>query len=495
MAKISITNTVSTEVSAATAIDGPIVIEMAGCNDSQSDADTAYADTVDAVDADTVVSGADTLKFATHEDAVFCDNMSICTALLQMMYVFASSGIFCSSVMLHTPSNMDPLLGLLDLLVVDVTSASTVLLGVVCTHVYVSSTATPEMYRDFFASIYVDMWMSTILAVLFGGLYQLSLHSLNVYDLGVTVAEGLTSVRLFDFNQSMDAPHSINTFAWPVLCIVLPAYALPMTFRTTVWMHETLHEIGVLFIIWICVSGVLLVSIFASLHDESNIFYANASAVSYRCLEFNFGVNFYYLATINESFTMTLMVFAERVKYAILVVYVCVWWAEFGVPVVQRSTCIRIYHFGSCIQDHPGVFLRGCFLGVCIASWVTNVTCRLWTFYISIEGLVRLQSVILLCTPIFAAIKCVLNISFGYSIVNANAALLSICMPIAVYTASWAYNKYMKPKMKMEVLHLLHETTVRCTSSLVVCGDALRGCYERVTRASGLRGSVGPPVG
>ena len=69
----------------------------------------------------------------------------------------------------------------------------------------------------------------------------------------------------------------------------------------------------------------LLVSIFASLRDESNIFYANASAVSYRWLEFNLGVNFYYLATINEPFTMTLMIFTERIKYVIIAVYVCVW--------------------------------------------------------------------------------------------------------------------------------------------------------------------------
>ena len=477
-------------VAEVTEPEQPVVVEV-----TEPYNDPPYTETQHEYETGSEVPCSDTVQFPTADDSVFCENMAMCTALLQLVYVVASSIMFCSSVMLHAPSNMDALLGLTDLVVVDVTSASTVLLGIVCTHVYASSTATAEMYRKFFASVVIDMWVSTILSVLVGGLYQMSIKSLHVSDLGMTIAEGLTSVRLFDVNQSPHAPHSINTFAWPVLCVVLPAYALPATFRTTVWMHETLHEIGVLLIIFICVSGVLLVSIFASLHDESNIFYANASAVSYRWLEFNFGVNFYYLATINEPFTMTLMIFTQRVKLLIIAVYVGVWWAEFGVPVVNKPTCIRVYHFGSCMQDHPGVFLRGCFLGVCITSWMTHATFKLWNVHMSVTRLIQLQSVVLLCTPIFSFVKGALNMSFGDSIVNSNAALLSICMPVVVYTTVWAYNEYMKPQVQGEVMHICHETAVYCKRSGVVCGNLARDSYARVTRAFALRGSAGPPPG
>lgn len=429
-----------------------------------------------------------TATFLTDEDAVYYTNASACVVLLQTVFVAASSVMFCSSVMTHAPSNLDALLGVLDLIVVDVTSASTVLLGIVCTHMYSASTAATALYQHAFASVFVDMWLSTLMAVFFGSLYQLSIRTFHVQDIGLTIAEGLTSVRVFDVNQSLNAPHSINTFAWPVLCLVMPAYMLPAAFRAIVWMHETLHEVGVLLIICVCVSGVLLVSIFASLHDESNIFYANASAVTYRWLEFNLGVNFYYLATINESFTMTLMIFTERIKYVIVAVYVCVWWAEFGIPVEQKPTCIRIYHFGSCIADHPGVLIRGCFLGVCIASWITHVTHRLVSTAVSVDTLLYSQSTVLFCTPCFYIIKGALNASFGDANVNANAALLSLCMPAVAYAAVRGYDTYMKPRIQLEATHILKETAATCSRLGVACCT----CF---TRAFALRGSASPLPG
>ena len=433
--------------------------------------------------------------FLTEEDAVFFSNVSACTVILQLVFVMASSVIFCSSVMTHAPSNLDGLLGVLDLMVVDVTSASTVLLGIVCTHMYSASTATTALYQHAFASVFVDMWLATLMAVFFGSLYQLSIRSFHVQDIGLTVAEGLTSVRLFDFHQSPEAPHSINTFAWPVLCLLMPAYMLPSTFRATVWMHETLHEVGVLLIICVCVSGVLLVSIFASLRDESNIFYANASAVSYRWLEFNLGLNFYYLATINEPITMTLMIFTERIKYVIVAVYVCVWWAEFGVPVELRPTCIRVYHFGSCITDHPGVLIRGCFLGVCLATWITHVTYRPLAADVSIETLLRSQSTVLFCTPCFYIIKGALNTSFGDANVNANAALLALCMPVIAYAAVRGYDTYMKPRIQHEATHMVHEIAATCSRLCGACGGAICGCSTLFTRAFALRGSPSPVPG
>lgn len=434
-------------------------------------------------------------SFQTEEDAVYFFNISVCTIMLQAVFVLCSSIIFCSSVMTHSPSNLDALLGVIDLLVVDATSASTVLLGNLCTHVYTASTATTEMCSRAFATLFIDIWLATILTMFFGGLYKLVTKDLHVQDFGLTLVEGLTSVRIFDVHQSPHAPHSLNMFAWPVLCIVIPAYLLPYTFRATLWMHETLHEAGVLFIILMCISGVLLVSIFASLHDESNIFYANASAVTYRTLEFNLGVNLYYLATINEPYTMSLMVFTERVRVVILAVYVCVWWAEFGIPVTQKQTCIRVYHFGSCINDHPGVLIRGCFLGACIVAWVTHVPRRLVEKCVSVWTVLAAQGVVLFSAPCFYILKGALIVSFGDSIVNANASLLSIGMPAVLYAAVWAYCVYMKPKIVHETVQIIRDLDATCAQSFGACCCALRGCRALVTRASAPRDFAAPLPG
>ena len=125
--------------------------------------------------------------------------------------------------MTHYPSNLDPVLTMIDLVTIDITSALTVLTGFICTHVYRTSETSPETYRQTFIFFVADMWLSTVLACFFGSLYAFSVQRFQSQDIPLTLLDGLTSVRQLEFNQAKTAPHTLNPFAWPVICMFIPS--------------------------------------------------------------------------------------------------------------------------------------------------------------------------------------------------------------------------------------------------------------------------------
>ena len=346
-----------------------------------------------------------------------------------------------------------------DLVTIDISSAFNVVMGYTCCHVYRASDTEFDMYRKISVFFVSDLWLATLLSCFLGSLWHLSLHTFHFIDLLLTIGEGLTSLRQFEFNQHEEAAHTLNPFAWLITCLFIPAFLLPYTYSATERMHSAFNDFGIYVIVTLCVSGVLLFSVFASLHDNTNIFYSSASSVGYRMLEFNMGVNLYYLTYVREPVTMMIVTVTARLKVVVMTLFACVWWSEFGVKqrASQTETCVRLYHFNACLVDHPGVLLRGCLLGISVVAWACADTDTTIHHIQPLTLMMNYMSMVLLCFPLFIVIKGGLQLSFTTAMVDQNSALLSLLMPVSVFCMVYAYNLHIKPLFEHDLQTILFE--------------------------------------
>jgi hypothetical protein len=63
-------------------------------------------------------------------------------------------------------------------------------------------------------------------------------------------------------------------------------------------------------------------------------------------------------------------------------------------------------------------------------------------------------STVLLCCPVFTAVKGALELTFGAAIVSRNAALLSLILPVAAFCVVWAYNLHVKAVLQRDACGL-----------------------------------------
>ena len=399
-------------------------------------------------------------EFARAEDRVRFENVAAALTVLLAVYVSCSGVTFCSSGMLRVASNLYAVRVMVDLVTIDVTSSASVVAGFLCAHVYVASEMAAAVYHRLFLFFLIDMWFATVLSCFVGGLYAVATGTFRWPDLALTLFEGVTSVRVLDFQQSAAAPHSLNTFAWLVMCMFVPAAMLPGTLRVARGVNEAFGELGVYVVLVLCGTGVLMFSVFALIQDDSNVFYGNATGLGYRMLEVNLGINAYYLLT--ETGAGMLTDFLTRLKIVILTVFAFAWWSELGAPAeVSDGVCVRLYHFNPCIRDPPGVLLRWCLLGLSVVVWVFHETpVSLWLTE-PVQAAMNAVSTVLLCCPVFTATKGMLELTFGSAIVNRNAALLSLIMPVTAFSVVWAYNMHMKVVLQRDVCGLVCDCTAR----------------------------------
>ena len=96
---------------------------------------------------------------------------------------------------------------------------------------------------------------------------------------------------------------------------------------------------------------IFLLSLFALLRDDTNIFFANATNFGYRLLEFNLGVAVYCTLQTHAHFVMHVLRLLNACSVFIFLAFFLLWFAELGVPVhTQSTTCIRMYPFSPCIK-------------------------------------------------------------------------------------------------------------------------------------------------
>jgi len=231
----------------------------------------------------------------------------------------------------------------------------------------------------------------------------------------------------------------------------LPAVMMPGTLGMVKHLHQ-MGGIGIYVVVFLCLVGVLVFSLFVSMREESNVFYANASSVGYRMVEFNVGVNMYYLLSRGELLVLQLVSVARRVRAAVVGVFVLAWWAEIGAARTSERVCVRLYHISPCLRDHTGVLLRGCVLGACCAAWLFDSESVAVPIENPLQAAMSAASTVLLCTPIFYATKGILELSFGAELINGNAALLSISLPVLAIAIVYAYNLWVKPTVQLDVM-------------------------------------------
>ena len=86
------------------------------------------------------------------------------------------------------------------------------------------------------------------------------------------------------------------------------------------------QDVGICVIVSVCCGEILLFTIFSSLNDHTNIFYSNAPNISYRSLEFNLGVNLYYLLHVDNSIVLSIVMNdCAHGKFAVIIVFFCIW--------------------------------------------------------------------------------------------------------------------------------------------------------------------------
>ena len=390
-----------------------------------------------------------------------------------LCYLVCMSFTASSSPYTGHASNLDHIMLATDILCVDVTSALFVLAGFLCGFVYhsVGPTVWLEMRAQMLTGIYVDLWVSGVAVLLIGSLDAMLKHRFHFHDVGLTIFEQATALRVLDVRQSTAAPHSLNVAAWPAMCAVWCLLSVGSTFSTNDFLRRQLGPIGKYAIMVLGVCGIVLFTLFGMLHSRSNIFYANATAFTYRTLEFNLGIHFLYLLEMNDAIVKNLLTLAHQSSKGIVFIFICIWWSEVGNEVVveqedessDRSAlvCLRMFARSNCLRDHHAFLLRGCFLGITLISlfaYEQNTSQSYGSGLPHPKPLLQARvfaSAVALCWPTYLIVQLIFEISFGGDLVNRNMPLMSVLQVMFLLASSTLYTLFVKPRLCVYVCLLL----------------------------------------
>lgn len=392
-------------------------------------------------------------------------------------YLICMSFVVSSSPYTGHASNLDHIMLATDILCVDVTSAFFVLGGFLCGFVYhsVGPDVWVQIRAQMLAAIFTDLWIAGIASVLIGSIDALIKHRFKFVDIPFTLFEHVTAVRLFDVRQAPGAPHSLNVSVWPVMCSVWCLMSVASTFHTNNFLRGHLGAVGKYVIMVFAVMGVVLFTLFGMLHSRSNIFYANATAFTYRTLEFNLGIHFFYLLDISDAIVENLLTLVHQSSPGIIFVFVCIWWSEVGNEVVVANAvagsidsgpdahvvCLRMFPRNNCLRDHHAFLLRGCFLGITLISLFAYERCDRQAYEssgASKKALVQARvcaSAVAFAWPVYLAVQWVFQITFGEDLVNRNMPLMSVLQPTFLFACATLYTLFVKPKLTSLLLEAL----------------------------------------
>jgi hypothetical protein len=448
---------------------GPAVPAPAGA-DAEADAEAARAATGErqAAAPDACLAGARTasvgpsmsscasaveafeLAFQLQKDALRFQMFTLAASVFAYLYNIASNAMFFSSLYpVYAPnatatrsSGADAFLVTGHVFAIDTTSAMFVTAGFFSAYMF--SNVPPRDHRElckvFALYVLIDVWAAAVLSLVFGGLFHLVCHSFSAPDVALTILEGALSLRALDVHQDRAHWHSLNPLAWPVLCLFWGTLLSPLTLRNNERLRQC-HPDADAVLPWInACMPILLISLFALVHNNSNIFYINTTNVCYRVLEFNLGVCGYSSMNACPASFWRVAGVAGYVWAYVLAAFVTLWWAQLGAPVPPHAgACIRMYHFSPCIEMHHGFLMRGCGLGVVLLARVLTA---------SEDAMQRVAAcartaACLLTWPACYVVHLLLELNFGLQLVRDNAALLTLAVPhvaLAVgmlWDASW----------------------------------------------------------
>lgn len=383
---------------------------------------------------------------------------------LSICFVICLSCSICSSNYTMHESALDPIMLTLDIFFVDLSSAFFVVSGFVCGFIYssVGLVSFSNLRTHMLVFMFVDLWVSGIFSVLFGSLNALLQHQFNFQDPLFTMFEHATAFRFFDVQQHMDAPHTYNLGSWPIQCFVWCLLTVHLTYTGNDFLRAKFGQVGAYAIMVSAVCGIVLFTLFGMLHSRSNIFYANATNFTYRTLEFNLGIHFFYLINMNEIIATTLMRFVHQSSRGILFVFICIWWSEIGSSKhlkMDSGVCLRMYPRNQCLRDHHAFLLRGCCLGITLIATFAYENCATLHYAYSetsakkhILALVSIYSTaVAFCWPAFLAIQLIFQITFSQELIERNMPLMSILQPMFLFAGSVLYSLFVKPHISSYV--------------------------------------------
>ena len=245
------------------------------------------------------------LAFQLQKDALRFRMFTLVVCVCAYLYNIASGTMFFSSLYpAHAVQNAtdvnqdahssaaDAFLMTAHVLTVDTTSAMFVIAGFFSAYLFSNVPARDhgELCKVLALYVLIDVWAAGAISIVAGSLFLLVRHNFHASDVALTAVETALSLRALDVHQDRAHWHSLNPTAWPVLCLVWATLLTPLTLRNNERLRQCHPDAGAV-LPWVqaCLP-ILLISLFALMHDNSNIFYINATNVGYRVLEFNLGV-------------------------------------------------------------------------------------------------------------------------------------------------------------------------------------------------------------
>jgi len=364
-------------------------------------------------------------------------------------FLCSSAITLCSSDYSGPGSRLDAVIVTYDVAFIDVMSAMFVLSGFTWSWVYVNTPKDEFTVLQQYGlwSVYIDLVISSLLSVLIGSIYNLINARFHVLDVVATLIEGFTGVRCLDYNQDKNHWHSLNVASWPVQSLMWCVITAPGTYTFNTRITERFGARGYYIISVLSIFGVLIFTVFGVMHSDTNIFYSNATSFTYRTMEFNLGVHFYFLVYREEVCSHVLWGFLHHFRGVIYMLFFCIWWSEVGVMASPRGedVCLRLYYMNNCLPGHHVFMLRGCILGLCMITSLPDMVDQVNASVAHMIPTARaLCTSVCFCWPVFLTTKIVLDISFGEESVNSNRALVSIIMPFIGTAFAFLYDSLVK---------------------------------------------------
>jgi hypothetical protein len=294
------------------------------------------------------------LAFQLQKDALRFQMFTLAACVFAYLYNIDSITMFFSSLypVLNTTtapergSAVDEFLMTSHVFAIDTTSAMFVVTGFFSAYTFSNVPVCDRREICKIIAIYtlIDVWLTGSISISAGTIFHLIRHSFSARDVALTAVKSALSLCALDVHQDREHWHSLNPTAWPVLCLFWATLLTPLTLAGNERLRKC-HPGASVVIPWAnACAQILIISLFALVHDNSNIFYMNAANVGYRVLEFNLGICVYSsMVACPAGFWRVAGVVSSLWGY-VLAVFVTLWWAQLGAPVPPHSgACIRLY--------------------------------------------------------------------------------------------------------------------------------------------------------
>lgn len=399
------------------------------------------------------------LKFQQQLDAQrFVEFMRLSIVFAAMYTVSASTSFFSSlyPVAQGAPprhSAVDAFLVTSNIMAIDISSALFVVTGFFCafTVTNVNSADAKVLFRIVALNTVLDVWVATVLSIVFGSVYHMLRHTFSARDIVLTVLEGISCMRTWELQQNPQAMHSLNPAAWPVMCLLYAFLLTPWTMSSNNRLHACYPRAGLLLLLVNALLPIVTISLFALLHEDTNIFFINSTHFGYRLLEYNVGVCFFACIQRYPA-ASTKFTYAVRCTYPFVTgTFLLLWWAQLGAAVTPSyGTCIRMYYFSPCIQTHHGFLMRGCCLGITLLSRITLAQQGIDSIeqdsVLPAHGswLASSVSSVVFIWPACYIVHTVLELNFSVTLVYENAALLVLVVPVITFFCASLWNNTWK---------------------------------------------------